>query len=75
MFDYNIYIDNSTEIFKHTCESIEEAFPNAAKHTLLIDVDGSTIQIYTQDGKEIRVYDDYEVGAVYIESEIELNML
>lgn len=74
MFDYNIHKENSPEVFKHTCNSIEKAFPNATKSTLLVDVDGSTIQTYTQDGKDIDVYDDYEVGAVYVKSEIKLNM-
>ena len=39
---------------------------------LLEDVDGTQIQIYnTPDGK-IKVFNDYEVGAVYVDSEIEL---
>lgn len=74
MFDYTIYKNNSADVFKKTCEEIEKAFPNAEKKKLLIDVDGSTIQTYTQDGKDIDVYDDYEVGAVYVKSEIELPM-
>lgn len=51
---------------------IEKSFPNAEKRKLLIDVDGSTIQTYIQDGKDIDVFDDYEVGAVFVKSEIEL---
>lgn len=74
MFEYNIHKDNSVKKFKETCNIIEQILPNAIKQKLLIDVDGSTIQTYTLDGKDIDVYDDYEVGAVYIKSEIELDI-
>ncbi len=74
MFDYTIYKENSSEVFKKTCGEIERLFPDAEKNKMLVDVDGSTIQTYTQDGKDIDVYDDYEVGAVYVKSEIQLNI-
>ena len=74
MFDYTVYQNNSTDEFKKACNKIKEAFPNATIQKLLVDVDGSTIQTFTQDGKDIDVYDDYEVGAVYVKSEIELKM-
>ena len=72
MYDYNICTNNSPVRFKETC-LIEKEFPNAEKKKLLIDVDGSTIQTYTQEGKDIDVFDDYDVGAVFIKSEIKLN--
>ena len=72
MFDYNIFPDNNSSEFKKACEKIEQAFPEAKKR-LLIDVDGTTIRTYTYNGKDIDVYDDYDVGAVYITSEISLN--
>lgn len=74
MFDYNIHTDNSPEEFKKTCEKIRKAYPNAKEQKLLVDVDGTTIQTFTQDGKDIDVYDDYDVGAVYVKSEIELKL-
>lgn len=74
MFDYTVYQNNSADEFKKVCNRIKEAFPNATVQKLLIDVDGSTIQTFTQDGKDIDVYDDYEVGAIYVKSEIELKM-
>ncbi|MGN1143371.1 MAG: hypothetical protein ACI4SU_02305 [Anaerovoracaceae bacterium] len=73
MFEYNIHNENSTEIFKETCDRVEIAFPNAKKSRVFVDVDGSTIQTFTQDGKDIDIFDDYDVGAVFIKSEIELN--
>ena len=64
-YDYNIYPDNSPQKFKETCKKIEKAFPNANKRKLLIDVDGSTIQTYSENSKHIDVYEDYDIGAVF----------
>lgn len=73
-YDYTIHPENSPQIFKQTCAEIERAFPNAYKNELLVDVDGSTIQVFTENGKEIVVYDDYDVGAVFVKSEINLDL-
>ena len=75
MFDYNIYANNSVEKFKEACKKIEEFFPDARKDQLLIDVDGTMIQNYTENSNNITVYNDYEIGAVFIESEVDLNKL
>ena len=75
MFDYTVCKDNSPHAFKTICQSIEKNFPSAKKQKLLVDVDGSTIQTYTENGKDIDVYDDYDVGAVYIKSEIDLSLI
>ncbi|MGN1085398.1 MAG: hypothetical protein ACI4Q5_00040 [Porcipelethomonas sp.] len=72
-YDYTIYPENNPKIFKQICAEIEKAFPNALKKKLLIDVDGSTIQTFTENGKDIDVYDDYDVGAVFVKSEINLD--
>lgn len=74
-YDYNIYKDNSQKKFKEACAKIEKSLPYAVKHKLLIDVDGSTIQTYTVDGKDIDVYDDYDIGAVFAKSEICLDSI
>lgn len=75
MFDYTIYTDNSPEKFKEACKKIEQAYPSAIKKKLLVDVDGSTIQTYTEKGKDIDVYDDYDIGAVFVKSKIDLDKL
>ena len=72
-FDYNLFTDNSPKEFKAACLKIEEKHPEAKKHDLLVDVDGSTIQIYYISDKEILVFDDYEVGAVYVVSDYNLD--
>lgn len=74
-YDYTIYPDNSPQKFKQACIEIERAFPNALKKKLLIDVDGSTIQTFTENGKDIDIYDDYDVGAVFVKSEINLDRI
>ena len=75
MFDYTISTDNSPEIFQNICSKIEKAYPNAIKHRILIDVDDTTIQTFTENGKDIDVYDDYDVGAVFVKSEINLEQV
>lgn len=72
-YDYTIFPDNSPNEFKKACSRIENAFPSFKKNKLLIDVDGSTIQTYTKDNKDIDVYDDYDIGAVFVKSEINLD--
>ena len=71
--EYTIYPDNSPEKFREFCSTIENNFSGLQKEKLLIDVDGSTIQVYTLDGKDIKVYDDYDVGAVFAISDIDLS--
>ncbi|MGN0682458.1 MAG: hypothetical protein ACI4JY_02170 [Oscillospiraceae bacterium] len=75
MFDYTVSPNNSPEQFRHACGIIEQAYPQATKRQLLVDVDGTTIQTYTKDGKDIDVFDDYDVGAVFVKSDIDLSRL
>lgn len=75
MYSYNIYADANHTQFIRTCSSIENAVQISRKEKLLIDVDGSKIQIYHTPHREIRVFNDYEVGAVYVDSDFELNEL
>lgn len=75
MFEYNIFSENSSEKFIETCEKISRNLVSAEKMKLLIDVDGSTIQKFLFKGKAIIVYDDYDVCAVFVKSEIPLDFL
>lgn len=44
------------------------------KNELLVDVDGSNMQVFSYgNNKETVVYDDYDVGAVYVLSDINLD--
>lgn len=49
-------------------------YPTCIKNEPLLDVDGSMIQTYTINDKDIDVHNDYEIGAVYVKSEIMLNI-
>lgn len=75
MFDYNIYPENNFEQFKNACTIVERNFPKAEKRELIIDVDGTTIQTYNIEDKNIDVIDDYDIGAVYIKSDLILDFL
>ena len=74
MYDYNVSPINDKAMFHQACELIEKAYPTYIKRKPLIDVDGSMIQTYTINGKDIDVHNDYEIGAVYVKSEIKLNI-
>lgn len=74
MFDYNICKEVDQKAFIAACKKIENNL-TAKKEPILKDVDGSEIQVYYKDDKKIKVLNDYEVDAVYIESEINLDKL
>lgn len=74
-YDYNFFPENSSEKFEEACELVSKCFPDAIKQTLLVDVDGSLIQMFTLGESEIVVYDDYDVGAVYIKSDIPMQSI
>ena len=72
MFSYNVSKNADQKAFFSTCALIETKIKNITKEDLLEDVDGTQIQIFnTPDGK-IKVFNDYEVGAVYVDSEKDL---
>ena len=73
MFTYNISKTASSKEFKSACSAIESKLKGIKKEDLVTDVDGTQIQIYdTLDGK-IKVFNDYEVDAVYADSEVDLS--
>lgn len=71
-YDYNICADFNDEIFQKQCCALEKNIPNIVKGRLLEDIDGSKTQFYHKYGKEILVKNSRYIGAVYIESDIEL---
>lgn len=75
MFKYNIYNMADNTKFKMACNKIESSIKNLNIEKPLVDVDGSMIQIYNSDDGKIKVYNDYEVDAVYIDSEVYLDKL
>ena len=75
VYDYTISRENNPEIFKEACRRIKASHPEFSVCPLLTDVDGTTIQLFKGDEAEIKVYDDYDVGAVYVISDIRLDTL
>ena len=71
-YDYNICTNADEQIFENQCRALETQIPNLVKDKLLEDVDGSKTQRYYKDKKEILVKNSEYIGAVFIESEIEL---
>ena len=72
MFHYSICTEPDKEIFEKQCNALEKRIPNIVKGQLLEDVDYSLTQIYTVGQKKITVHNSYYIGAVYVDSEIEL---
>lgn len=72
VYDYTIYPEANNVKFQQICQDVEKIFNTFNKEKLLIDVDGSLIQTYWVKGKKVNVFNDYEVDAVYIKSDIEL---
>lgn len=72
MYSYSICTEPDHEIFTRQCEALEKNIPGLVKVEKLEDVDGSQIQVYKLGLQEISVYNSYYVGAVYIESEVDL---
>lgn len=72
MYTYNIAKNPDNKAFKNTCAQIESKMSDLKKEKLLIDVDGSVIQIYRSPTGKITIFNDYLVGAVYVDSEIDL---
>lgn len=71
-YSYNICTNADEAIFKKQCSALEKYIPNIARGKLLEDVDGSKTQFYHINGKDILVKNSYYIGAVYIESDVEL---
>ncbi len=72
MYHYTICNIPDEELFYKQCAALEQNVPDLEKDLLLKDVDGSLTQIYKKSEKEISVHNSEYIGALYIDSEIEL---
>ena len=52
---------------------IESKAKDIKKEKNLEDVDGTLIRIYITPSGKIKVYNDYEVDAVYVDSDVKLD--
>ena len=75
MFSYTISMEPDDTIFMNACALIDSKVSVKEKKKLLVDVDDSLIQAYDiQDGR-IKIMSDYDVYAVYIDSDIDLGQI
>ena len=72
MFSYTVAKNADKAVFLSTCSLIQMFLKKYKKEKLLQDVDGTTIQIYRTKNGKVKVVNDYEVDAVYVDSEINL---
>lgn len=75
MFSYTVSMEPDTKIFMNTCALIDSEVNEKNKEQLLVDVDGSLIQIYNTVNGNIKVLSDYDVYAVYVDSDVNLDQI
>ena len=77
MFGYTIALTTDAEKFYEVCDHIETnlGLIGIKKEALLEDVDGTLIQGYDFLNQKIKVLNDYEVDAVYVDSEVDLSTI
>ncbi len=73
MYSYNISKDVNAVAFRDACMLIGENVQGICETYCLEDVDGTQIQVYKTSNGEITIFNDYEVGAVYANSEFNLD--
>ena len=75
MIEYCAYPDYNIEHYKKACEYIEKLFEheNIVKEKVLIDVDGSQIQVYLTPKGEVVVINDFDYDSVTVRSEFEIS--
>ena len=74
-YHYVISKNNSPQKFKETCALIDKSIIYVEKKKVVIDVDGSAIQMYVTSNGKVVIIDDYDVGTVYVNSDIKLSFL
>ena len=74
-YHYTISSENSPQAFKDACLLVEEELWQFEKKKLAIDIDGSTVQMYKVGNSTVVVVDDYDIGAVFVNSDIKITNL
>lgn len=73
MYKYTFYKEADNEKIKEACKKLLHGVDNLIANEPIIDVDGTIIQKYTSPNGNIMVSNDYEIDAVYIDSEVNLD--
>lgn len=69
-FDYTVLPDADQKMFEKLCDQLEKGIPGVRLDRKLYDVDDSGIAVYKVDDKELVVHNDYDVGALYVLSDV-----
>ena len=73
-YSYNIAREFDTEAFWRVVTKLDEILPDNTEQKFIEDfLDGSLLKIYRIEGRVIRVDCDWDIGAVFIDSEINLD--
>lgn len=75
MYSYTISKEPDNKLFLRVCSLIEKNITGLTKEELLIDVDGSLYQKYLLAQEKIVVRNDYEIYALYVDSDIDLTKI
>lgn len=75
MFSYTVSMEPNEKIFMNTCTLIDSRVAEKKKEQLLTDVDGTLIQVYNTPNGKIKVLSDYDVYAVYVDSDVNLDQI
>lgn len=75
MYTYNVEKYADTKVFENTCKKILAEAENSTLGKMFVDVDGTQYQLINTPGGEITVVNDYEVDAVYVDSEVNLDKI
>ncbi len=71
-YSYTICDQFAPDLFQKQCVALEKHIPGLLKGDSLQDVDGTSIQRYQLGGQNLVVVNDYEIGALYIESDFNI---
>ena len=75
MYSYTLSNQPDNTLFLKTCLLIESHVDAVTKEKMLVDVDGSCVQRYYTPQGIIKVSNDFEVYALYIDSDIDLSSI
>lgn len=73
MYSYTISKEADIHVFRKMCNLLENELKGIEKKRIVEDIDGSIIQHYCVNDSEIRVYNDCDVDAVFVDSQINLD--
>ncbi len=74
-FDYTLSPEIDDVIFNDACIKINKQFGYMKKQKGLVNIDSAFIQVFEDDNNVIVVFNDYDVGAVYVKSTVNLDEL